>query len=125
MPRGGLFRPTLRGTIGLMGSSCRSASGETEDVSDSIGSLLTVTAAEDGVLRPELFFSGLGTRWLRAGIDRGCFEGLSARGCTSVVRPLAPLHGSRGFVSTLNGFELSRAARSVGMFFFCPPLIET
>ena len=66
---GGLFLPTFRGTVGLMGSSCASWSswpswlGETDDVSAPIGILLTVIAAEDGVLRPDSSDTpGLGLR---------------------------------------------------------------
>lgn len=62
---GGLFLPTFRGTVGLMGSSCvscRSWLGET-DVSAPTGILLTVIAAEDGVLRPDSSDTpGLGIR---------------------------------------------------------------
>ena len=63
---GGLFLPTFRGTVGLMGSSCASCAswlGETDDVSAPIGILLTVIAAEDGVLRPDSSDTpGLGLR---------------------------------------------------------------
>lgn len=101
-----------------MGSSCESSTSgvsATGPVSAATGTRLTVVAREFDASFSEV---PVRTGSVFRGKFKGLSDGLSLKGCTISARPIARLHGSRGFVSTGGGRVPKRFARSArGVFF--------
>lgn len=117
-PRGGVFLPTLRGTVGLMRSSCVSRScgmPATEPVSAPPTPRLRGTVSDFGAFASDV--SGVGDSVFRA-ICSGLDPGWSFSGGAICERPVARLQGSCLVVSTGGERELIRPTRSEKLTFF-------
>jgi hypothetical protein len=125
-PRGGVFLPILRGTVGLMRSSCAPMScgwSATKPVSAPTGPRLREAASALGAFWFDR--SEVGDSDFR-GIWRGFVAGWYFSGGAICERPVARLQGSCFVVSTGGGRAPIRPTRSEKLtFFFSGPDTET